>query len=211
METKEFTYNQVPFVINYGEGIQPNVIIPDPSGLMRKYFVVDLVINFKGVMIIKVNNQLLDPNGDLIDEAANKPTAKQQTMQDFLYFYRLDIAGQELGESISKQLINGILENTPFKINCYSWTGEFLKPLSFSAEYVDDKIKITIIDHDENLEKEYSFDGGASWQTSSELASPNPGDYDIQVRYKNKELRKGKSFKSVQKTIITITDEEDFI
>jgi len=209
METKSFTYGGTPVTAGLGKNEKPYVIFPDPRpSISLKVSVVDLIINFKGSLIIRVLEQLVDGNGDVISEASPKAREVVQTSEDFDYFYDLIVGDQSLGDSISKQLVNGILEDSPMGINCYSWTGEFLLPITLSAEYAEGKIVVSLLEHDNAIDKEYSFDRGLTWQLSNELLSPTSGDYNIIVRYLDKELRKGKSFKSVQEVIITIPESE---
>ena len=207
MQTQSFTYQGIPIEVGQGKGDYPYVLIPhaDYQSIFSRYLVVDTVINWgQPLLKFKINEEILDANLSVIQEATTKPSEKPQGLEDFEYFYDLEIGAQSMGDAITKQLINGILENSALAINCFSWNGEFLQPISFTAALTNRDIVVTLHDHDATIEKEYSFDNGTTWQDSNTLASPPAGTYDMVVRYKGKELRKGKSFRSVVPTQILI-------
>ena len=199
-----FNYNGIPLVVGHGLNELPYLKVPDAqSGLIRKISVSELRIGFSGAIRARITDELLNAQDEVIERASLPSYEETMTPEDYSYFYSIQVSNQSYGEFTSKQLINRLLKDI-FGINCYNHLGEFLQPLSFTESHSASDITITLVDYDDTLDVEYSFDGGETWQSSNVLADPVAGEYDLAIRYTSKELREGKSFRSIQNTIVVI-------
>ena len=203
-----FTYAGVPIEVGAALRGLPYVNIPDPeSGLTRRIATSLLTIGFEGTIIVRTTDQLLNAQGDVIPRATLPASQEKMLPEDYEYFYNIIVGNESFGAFVAKQIINRILKRI-FGVNCFNHLGEFLQPISFTAEVSGGDIVVTLGDFDNNHTAEYSFDGGVTWQAGNTLAAPDPGDYAIVVRYQGVDLREGIPFVSTQEVTINIPTPE---